>query len=178
MTAARGRGPARKGTGAAMDMMREYHPVDAVEDVADEREWSFQRHARDEISILRKGTWADYSMSFSWMEDFEALHIACAFDMRVPPLRVHEAQKLVGQINEQLLLGHFELWVEDGSVMFRHTLPLNVGAMATEGQIEHMQEAAFTACERYYQAFQYVLWAGQSSGEALGNVLFDTVGQA
>lgn len=174
-----GLGPvSRTGWCETMEFMREYHPVDVVEDVADEQEWSFQRHARDEISILAKGTWADYSLSFSWMEDFEALHIACAFDMRVPQRRVSEAHTLVTQINEQLLVGHFELWTDDGTVMFRHTLPLNGGAVANEAQVECMKEAALTACERYYQSFQYVVWAGHTAGDALSNVLFDTVGQA
>jgi hypothetical protein len=34
------------------------------------------------------------------------------------------------------------------------------------------------ACERYYQAFQFVLWAGKSATEALDAVMFETSGQA
>jgi hypothetical protein len=37
---------------------------------------------------------------------------------------------------------------------------------------------ALDACERYFQAFQFVLWAGKSAGEALDAVLFETAGRA
>ena len=59
---------------------RDSHPVDAIELVADFNKWAFERPAEDEIAILVQGVWTDYSVSFSWMEDFEALHIACGFD--------------------------------------------------------------------------------------------------
>ncbi|MEE9313205.1 MAG: YbjN domain-containing protein [Rhizobiaceae bacterium] len=154
------------------------HPVDAVEQVADFNKWSFERSAEDEITILVQGVWTDYSVAFSWMEDFEALHISCAFDMRVPEKRVVETMRLISSVNEQMLFGHFEMWLQDGSVMFRHAVPLTGGAVANEAQIECLLESALTSCERYYQAFQFVVWAGKPSTEALDSVLFDTVGEA
>ena len=38
--------------------------------------------------------------------------------------------------------------------------------------------AAIAACERYYQAFQFVIWAGRSAREALDAALFETAGEA
>ncbi len=157
---------------------RANHPVDAVEQVADFHKWNFERAGEDEISILVQGIWTDYSVSFSWMEDFEALHIACAFDMRVPSKRAVETMRLIALVNEQMLFGHFDLWVQDGSVVFRLTLPLAGGASANEAQIECLLDSALTSCERYYQAFQFVVWTGKSATEALDSVLFDTVGEA
>jgi hypothetical protein len=37
---------------------------------------------------------------------------------------------------------------------------------------------ALRACERHYQAFQFVLWAGKSAKEALEAANFDTLGEA
>jgi hypothetical protein len=39
-------------------------------------------------------------------------------------------------------------------------------------------KAAVDACERYYQAFQFVLWAGKTAREAIEGVLFVTEGEA
>ena len=39
-------------------------------------------------------------------------------------------------------------------------------------------KVAVDACERYYQAFQFVIWAGRSAREALDGVLFETEGEA
>ncbi|MEM1039137.1 MAG: YbjN domain-containing protein [Pseudomonadota bacterium] len=154
------------------------HPVDAIEYFADINKWVFERPAEDEISILVKGIWTDYNVSFSWMEDFEALHIACAFDMKVPDARLVEIMRLLSLVNEQMLFGHFDLWVQDGSVMFRHAMPLSGGAEPNEAQIECLLESALTSCERYYQAFQFVVWTDKPASVALDSVLFDTVGEA
>lgn len=61
--------------------------------------------------------------------------------------------------------------------MFRHALLLN-GSVATPAQCDAMLRAALEACERYYQAFQFVVWAGKESREALVSTMFDTEGQA
>ena len=161
-----------------MELDRGPNPVDAVEHVAFLNKWSFERPGDDELSVLVQGVWTDYSVSFSWMEDFEALHVACAFDMRVPENRVVETMRLMSLVNEQMLFGHFDLWLQDGSVMFRHAIPLSGGAEANESQIEVLLSTALSSCERYYQAFQFVVWAGRSAAEALDSVLFDTVGEA
>ncbi len=157
---------------------RNGNPVDAVEHVAFSKKLSFERAGEDEIAILVSGIWTDYNVSFSWMEDFEALHIGCSFDMRVPQKRIVETMRLLSLVNEQMLFGHFDLWLEDGSVMFRHAVPLAGGADANDSQIECLLAAALNSSERYYQAFQFVVWAGKSAAEALDSVLFDTVGEA
>ena len=82
---------------------RNGHPVDAVEQVANFKEWNFERQGEDEISILVQGIWTDYSVSISWMEDFEVLHIASAFDMRIPEKRLFETMRLLSIVNEQML---------------------------------------------------------------------------
>ena len=39
-------------------------------------------------------------------------------------------------------------------------------------------QAALEACERYYQAFQFVIWAGKSAERALAGTMFETEGCA
>ncbi|HSR80599.1 MAG TPA: YbjN domain-containing protein, partial [Hyphomicrobiaceae bacterium] len=54
-------------------------------------------------------------------------------------------------------------------IMFRQGLMLN-GALATPHQCEALLKAAFEACERYYQAFQFVVWAGKDSRERISDL--------
>ena len=153
------------------------NPLDTVERLAAGHDWSFERSSEDEITILVTGRWSDYQLSYTWMDDIEALHLACAFDLKVPERRRTEVQTLISMINERLWVGHFDLWINDGIVMFRHALLLN-GAVVTPGQCEAILKAALEACERYYQAFQFVVWAGKESREALVSTMFQTEGQA
>ncbi len=41
-----------------------------------------------------------------------------------------------------------------------------------------MLGSALDACERYFPAFQFVVWAGKESREALVSTMFETEGQA
>jgi hypothetical protein len=154
------------------------NPLDVVEHVAGTNNWSFERAGDEEITLLVRGRWTDYQISFTWMCAIEALHLACAFDFKVPERRRGEVQQLISHINEQLWVGHFDLWLQDGMVMFRHALVLAGGVEASDKQCEALLAAAIEACERYFPAFQFVVWAGKPAREALDAALFDTSGEA
>lgn len=154
------------------------NPVDLVEQIASSHDWNFDRSGEDEITISVAGSWCDYNISLSWMTELEALHLACAFDFKVNDRRKGDVMKLLALVNEQLWLGHFDLWQAEGIIMYRNALLLTEGIEAGTGQLEAMLAAAVDACERYYQAFQFVIWAGKSPEEALAAVMFETHGEA
>jgi hypothetical protein len=156
----------------------QYNPLDAVESLAMLREWDYERISEDEVTLTVAGTGADYQVSFTWMGELEALHLACAFDLKVPERRRSEVTELVAMVNEQLWVGHFDLWANDGLMMFRHALLLTGGIEASGAQCESLLSTAVEACERYYEAFQFVIWAGKSARSALESNMFETVGEA
>ena len=78
---------------------------------------------------------------------------------------------------DALWIGHFDVWTNEGLIMFRHGLMLNE-SVATPAQCEALMQAALEACERYYQSFQFVVWAGKDAREALSGTMFDTEGRA
>ncbi len=160
------------------EMERQSNPVDMIEFVAASNEWSFERSGEDEIAMTVEGRWTDYHVSFSWMEEFEALHVACAFDMKVPESRTMEVIRLLSHINGQVLMGHFDLWDQEDVVIFRQSLLLAGGAEPTNRQVEVLLNGALEACEVYYQAFQFVVWSGMDARRAVDAVLFETVGEA
>lgn len=157
---------------------RDLNPVDVVEHLAALNDWTFDRAGDDEITIAIAGRWTDYHVSYTWMHDIEALHLACAFDLKVPERRRSEIMQLISHVNEQLWVGHFDLWSKDGIVMFRHALVLAGGVEASGAQCQALLGAALDACERYYQAFQFVVWAGKSAREAMDAAMFETTGEA
>jgi len=154
------------------------NPLAVVEDIATHNDWPFERSGEDEVTIVSQGTWTDYQLAFTWMGEIEALHLACAFDMKVPPARRPEVQRLVAAINEQLWIGHFDIWTHTGTVMYRQALLLPGGLTASSAQCEAMLSGALRACERYYPALQFVVWAGKSASEAMDAAMFDTKGEA
>ena len=164
---------------ASMEIIHERarHPVDLVETITNSHDWAFERSTRDELSLCVTGTWSDYNISLNWRDDLESLHLACAADLKVSDNRLAEVYRLMAIINEQLWIGHFDLWRSENLLLFRHGLMLNDADM-TVGQCEALLQAALETCERYFQAFQFVIWAGKSAEDALAAIMFATEGQA
>lgn len=157
---------------------RAVHPVDIIEHIASINDWTFERQDADEISISVRGGWSDYHVSFNWMEELESLHVASAFDLKVPEARKAEVKQLIAMINEQLWIGHFDIWRREGVVLFRNSHLLSGGADVSPQQCEALLRSATDACDLYYQAFQFVVWAGKSARQSLDSVMFETVGEA
>ncbi len=154
------------------------NPLDVVERLANGKDWSFERATDNEITILVSGQWTDYELSYTWMDEIETLHLACAFDLRVPEPRRIEVQRLISMINERLWIGHFDLWMNQGLIMFRHALVLAGGSEASGTQCEALLGKALDTCECYFSAFQFVVWAGKSADAALQAAMFETSGEA
>ena len=86
---------------------RVINPIDLMERTANDHDWPFERASEDELTLIVAGTWTDYHVSINWRDDLESLHVACAFDFKVPDTRMNEIYRLLAQINEQLWIGHF-----------------------------------------------------------------------
>jgi len=162
-------------------MQAEYvdmNPLDLVEQVADLQNWVCERSHDQELNLALSGEWRDYHVSLNWRDDIGGLHMACALDLRVPPEKRSGIREVMGLVNEQLWSGHFDMWVEDGTILFRDSLLLCGGATATPEQCETLLRLALEACERFFPAFQYVIWAGKTPQEAVSACMFETHGTA
>ena len=62
--------------------------------------------------------------------------------------------------------------------MFRHALVLAGGTEPSGKQCEALLGTALEACERYFSAFQFVVWAGKAARDALDAAMFETSGEA
>ena len=154
------------------------HPLAIVECMARRNNWEFLRTVDDEITLAVAGKRTNYQASFSWMEDIRVLHFACAFKLKVPSRRLVQVRQLLGWINEQLWIGHFDVWDQSGVVMFRHALLLIGGVVTSAPQCEAVLGTALDSCERYFPALQYVVWSGKSAREAIDAATFETAGEA
>ena len=154
------------------------NPLDRVERLAEAYHWAFDRSTPSEVTMRIEGGWSDLSVSMCWHDGLETLHVAAAFDIKVPPPRRDETGRLIARINEQLLHGHFDLWTSDGSLVFRNNLLLTGGAEANDAQCETLIRLAVQTCQRYFPAVQFVVWAGRNAEDALESSLLETMGEA
>ncbi len=161
------------------DATPDIHPIDIAEKVVASNGWRFERSRDDEMAAEVNGTWCDFSLHFAWSKEICAMHFTCAFDMRIPKASQRRVHELLAIINERMWLGHFCIWDKEGLPMFRHAILLR-GAPggASIGQIEDLVDIAVSECERYYPAFQFVIWGGKKPSEALEAAIIEPVGEA
>ena len=154
------------------------NPLDILEAMFQANEWPFERSDDEELIVETTGGWCDYRMLFVWREDMHAFYYTCSFDLKIPGDRRKGVVELLALINEKMWMGHFDLCSESGSPTYRHTIPTRgMGGFSVE-QLEDLMDIALAECERFYPAFQFLLWGGYKPEEAVQAALLDCQGEA
>ena len=154
------------------------NPIDLVEEIVQANEWPHDRRCDEEMVVEISGRWCDYRLFFVWQRELSALHYSCEFEMKVPRNRRGSVYELLAAVNERLWLGHFDLAAEDDTPAFRQGLLLRGVFGASVEQIEDLVDVSVSECERFYPAFQLVVWGGKSAKEAIAAAMIDPVGEA
>lgn len=162
---------ADRSSGAPIEMLEAYYAAHG---------WTHERVSDDEIVATMDGSWTKYELRAVWREDDRVLQFLALPDIKVANEKRSEIYETLGLINEQLWLGHFELWSSSGIVLFRHAALLDgqEDYHLSLDQVELLVETAIDECERFYPVFQFVLWGGKSPTEAIAAALIETRGEA
>ena len=158
-------------------------PLDLIEQIVAAHEWPYDRQSAGELTVFVAGNWAEYNLHFAFngprsATDFGGLQMVCAFDWRLPPGTLKPTYELLSKINGQLWLGHFDLVEDEALLMYRHSVLKTEGQTATLAECENLIEIAITECERFFPAFNFVVWGGKTPDQAIEMAMFDTVGEA
>ena len=153
-------------------------PIEVLEQYFEARGWACERTGEGEIVASASGSWAQYELRGVWRNEDQVLQFLAFPDIKVAAEKRAAIYEALGLINEQLWLGHFEMWSGSGLIVFRHAAMVGEGDSLSFEQAEAIAEAALEECERFYPVFQFVLWGGKSPGEAISAALIETVGEA
>ncbi len=153
-------------------------PLDMLAAYFDAHKWPHERLNDEELVATAQGSWANYELRAIWRDADNVVQLIILPDVRVLDDKQAAIHETLALINEQMWLGHFELWSSSGVLAFRHALLLGSGEGLALAQAELMVESALDECERFYPVFQFVLWGGKSPAEAISASLIDTRGEA
>lgn len=163
---------------AATEVGEETSPLDVIEQIVAAKDWAFDRPNDDEMAVQLPGQWSDFNFYAAWDPHLSAMQFTVSLQMRVPHAKRAAVHELLALANEKVWMGHFTVWREDGLLVYRHALPLRGSNGPSHAQIEDLIETAICECERFYPAFQYVIWAGQAAEDAMADAMIETVGEA
>lgn len=154
------------------------NPLDLMEQIVAANDWMFDRRNDAEMAAEAPGKWCDYGLYFSWSSEISVMHFTCRIDLKVPAARRAALFELLALANERLWIGHFGMDTDDRMPLFRHSVLLRGARAASVESLEDMVDVAITECERFFPAFQFVLWGGKSPAEAIEAAMLECVGEA
>lgn len=155
-----------------------YDPLDVVEHVLNAENLPFDRTDDGDLAFSLAGDWRDYELWFAWRPEGDCLQLCCSLDLRASKSRRNAVNELLGLVNQRTWIGHFEIWPEDGEVVFRTALALPLGDRPTLAQAATMIDAAVEAADRYFPAFDFLIRGMKKPADAIAACMFETVGSA
>jgi hypothetical protein len=154
-------------------------PIDMLESWFNAQAWPHERLGDEEVVASTAGSWGLYELRGVWRDDDRVLQFLAFPDIKINDHQFAAIYETIGLINEQLWLGHFEMWSGNGTLLFRHAVLLE-GDEPTLGleQAEAVVETAVDELDRFYPVFQFVLWGGKTPAEAIAAAMVETQGEA
>ena len=153
-------------------------PVEMLAQLFEAHGWPCEFTGEDEITGEIQGSWTTYQVKGVWRREDRVLQLLCLPEIRVPDTKRKAAYELLAMINEQLWLGHYDIWSQGGVLLYRHGLMLGEEGLLSLSMAQIAVEAAVSECDRFYPAFQFVLWGDKNPREALDAALVDAAGEA
>ena len=154
------------------------NPIDIIEDVIYQKKWSFSRAADHELVAEISSQWCLYRLYFTWSEKINALSLSITFDIRFPQTQFKKAYELLGLINENLWIGHFDITSRNGIPAFRHTILSSSENEILHKKFEDLVDIGIYECEKFYPSFVQVLFEETPPCEAIKFSKFETIGRA
>jgi hypothetical protein len=118
----------------------------------------------EEIHFAAAISYCDLHGIFVAREDAPSLGLSLIFDLKAPRLRRGDIASLLTLLNDAL--------------SWRMVVPLIGRDIPEPAEVAAILAAGVEACERFYPAFNFLLWAGKSPEEAAEAALFETAGEA
>ena len=153
-------------------------PVEMLAAVFDARGWTYEIVSDDELTAEVQGSWAKYQLRGIWRSEDNVLQLLCIPDIRVAREKQVQASELLTMVNEQVWLGHFDIWSNGNVLLYRNGALLGDDGLLSVSQAQALIETAIDECDRFYPAFQFVLWGDKSPRAALDSALVDAAGEA
>lgn len=154
------------------------HPIDIVEHLAEHHDWDFDRIGDDQIAMAVEGQWRTYSITLAWSAPDETLRLICTFELEPPEDKLPALYHTLNEVNDQCWAGAFTYWGEHKLMVYRYGLVMAGVQGASPEQIDTLIGAAVSSAERYYPAFQLVIWGDRSPRDAMQVAIAEAYGRA
>jgi|SRR6056297_3512375 len=154
------------------------HPIDIVEHLAEHHDWDFDRIGDDQIAMAVEGQWRTYSITLAWSGYDETLRMVCTFEMEPPEDKLPVLYHTLNEVNDQCWAGAFTFWAAQKLMVYRYGLVMAGAPGVCPEQIDTLINTAVSSAERFYPAFQLVVWGDRTPRDAMQVAIAEAYGTA
>lgn len=155
-----------------------YNPIEALEAIAKDNKWPLEKLSDEEASLECTGRWGEFTLSFLWQEEYNALQFCAVSDLMVTADKLQPIKDILFEINHKTWLGHFDIDDASQCVAFRYNSLMRGISMNTHDHLEDIIELAMTEFDRFYPAFKAVLSERKVANDIMVAMLADPMGEA
>ena len=159
-------------------LQEDLHPIDIVEHLAEHHDWDFDRIGDDQIAMAVEGLWRTYSITLAWSGYDETLRMVCTIEMEPPADKLPVLYHLLNDVNDQCWAGAFTYWEAQKLMVYRYGLVMSGAQGVSPEQVDTLINTAVVSAERYYPAFQLVVWGDRTPKDALQVAIAEAYGTA
>ena len=152
------------------------NPLDLVEKLAVANDWPFHRQTDDELAAEIAGQ-VSYKLWFAWHPELGVMHLSCALDMKVPAKKRTPSMRCSPWATRSSGSA-ISISGRTRAARVPSCRPVSRRHRRQFELIEDLVDIAVSECERFYPAFQFVIWGGKDPAEAITAALLETEGEA
>ncbi|MEO9463573.1 MAG: YbjN domain-containing protein [Marinomonas sp.] len=153
-------------------------PVEMLAALFEARGWPCEVTPQGEVTSEVQGSWSKYQLRGIWRPEDKVLQLMCFPDIHLSEPKRAATYELLSLINEQIWLGHFDIWSSGDVLLYRHGAMIGGEGTLSLDQAQAVVETAIDECDRFYPAFQFVLWGDKDPRDALTSAMVDAAGEA
>jgi hypothetical protein len=155
------------------------NPLDSIETILHNQDWVFDRTQEDKITVHISGSNGQYQLTFTWLEEYNAVNFRCEYDLHIPKMHLNTLNRALQNINSKLPIGHFAVNEDDMAPYFSYTSLFRECVNTSDMKnLEDLIEHALTGCEQNYVLFNLLTSVGVLNDNMLDFALMDSAGAA
>lgn len=151
--------------------------IDITEEFASRMKFSFLRSTENKILVSVMENNVEYKITVTLREDADAACFSCDLGLSVPQEKLNKITESVRNVNEQLLVGRFELSEKD-TLNYLIVIPFVSNFMWDENIMESVFSTLTTEAERFFQYFSMIISEDAASNTSLSSFFMEPMGYA
>ena len=154
-----------------------FNPINIFEKIVISNNWAFERPFDEEIYVEVPNKYSNLIFQISWSRKEQTIDLKASFYIKMDFSRNDEIYKLLNLINYSTNIGHFQI-NESKYPTFKYSIIFNDIKNLKHDILKRTLNHAISESEKFFPAFQLVLWAGKTAEEAILFSDFTTEGKA